>query len=63
MNEVPVVNTRSVTIGGLSSVIFLAVSSLGYAYSSQGFGGASLINHIQALVTLVASAHLMISLG
>ena len=63
MNEVPVVITKSVTLGGFCSVIFLAVCSLGFAYSSQGFGGASLINHIQALVTLVASAHLMFSLG
>ena len=52
-----------VSVGNVFSLIFLGLTSLGYAYSPEGFGGANLMNHILALGTVVSGVNLLIKLG
>ncbi len=64
MNEMPdSEKQKGVSGGNVFSLFFLGITSLVYAYSPDGFGGANLINHIQAIITVVASFNLLIRLG
>ena len=47
-------STEKVKIGSLFALIYLGMSSLGFAYAPNGFDGATLVNHIYAIITVIS---------
>lgn len=54
---------KEVSVGNLFSYLFLCITSLGFAYSPDGFGYANLMNHVLAVGTVVSGVNLLIKLG
>jgi hypothetical protein len=47
-------STEKVKIGSLFALIYLGLSSLSFAYAPNGFDGATLVNHIYAIITVIS---------
>lgn len=52
---------KSVTVGNLFSIMFLGITSLGYAFS-KGFDQATTMDYIFAVITVVAGINIIYAL-
>ena len=54
---------KNPTVGNLFALIFLFISSLGYAFAPNGFDNATSVNYVCAALSIVAGVNLLIALG
>ena len=52
-----------VTSGTVFALLYLGMSSLGFAYAPNGFGDATLVNHIMAVVTIISGFKIAFDFG
>jgi len=52
-----------VTVGTVFALLYLGLTSLGFAYAPNGFDGATVLNHVYAILTVVSGFKVMFDLG